>query len=74
MSSIRTDYDALHDGARIVLHPTEDNPLHRAPVKATYSGGYFYCDGTRKEEGPDYFLGDVFLYTRGFTEELPLWV
>lgn len=72
MKAIRTDFEALEDGARLVLYPTEDNPLHKEPVAATYSGGFFYCDGTSEEEGPDYFFGDVFLYNHGFTLELRL--
>lgn len=63
---MRQDFDMLSDGDRIVLHPNNSNPLHKQSVAATYAGGYFYCDGTPPEEGPDYYLGDVLTYNKGF--------
>lgn len=65
---MRTDFDALEDGARIVLHPNADNPLHNKPTTATFHGGYFYCDGTDPALGPDYYFGDVLSFNEGFTE------
>src|SRR3546814_14014500 len=55
---MRTDFDAIEDGAEVMLIPNASNPLHRSMVKAIYSGGYFYCDGSPPEEGPDSYLGD----------------
>lgn len=63
---MKTDFDAIDDGASVVLIPNSDNPLHSTPVKATYSSGYFYCDGSKLEDGPDYYLGDVAKYNDGF--------
>ncbi len=63
---LRTDFEHLEDGERITLYPNADNPLHKKPVTATYSGGYFYCDGSDLMEGPDYYLGDVLDYNDGF--------
>lgn len=63
---MRTDFDAIEEGARVELVPNADNPLHRKPIRAIYSGGYFYCDGTPSEEGPDYYLGDVARYNAGW--------
>ena len=54
--------DELYDGARVRLVPLPENPLHRRPVLATFSGGYFFADGTPPEEGPDYYMGDVLRY------------
>lgn len=67
---MRNDFESLTDGQQVVLVPNQDNPLHSAPVKATYSGGYFYCDGGDPADGPDYYLGDVARFNVGFT--LPL--
>lgn len=64
---MRTDFNTLQDGDEIILHPTPRNPLHKKPVKAIYSSGYFYCDGTRPEDGPDYCFGDVLTFNEGFT-------
>lgn len=47
------------DGARVKLTPNASNPIHKKPVLATYSGGYFYCDGSDPTLGPDYYMGDV---------------
>lgn len=59
--TLRTDFDALEEGQRVILYPRNDNPLHKRPVLATYAAGYFYC-----EEGPDYYLGDVLTFNEGF--------
>ena len=56
------DVESLNDGDRVRLHPNASNPLHRSPVMATYSSGYFYCDGTDPMDGPDYYVGDVLTY------------
>lgn len=66
---MRTDFDAIADGARLTLHPNTNNALHKRPVKATYASGYFYCDGTNPAEGPDYCLGDVLRFNDGYTPE-----
>jgi hypothetical protein len=63
---MRTDFENLADGQTITLFPNEVNPLHSAPIKATYSGGYFYCEGSNPMDGPDYYLGDVLDYNEGF--------
>lgn len=52
----------------LILHPNWNNPIHKKPVKATYYSGYFYCAGTKPEDGPDYYLGDVLKYNSGFTD------
>lgn len=67
--AIRTDFETLKDGARIVLHPRPENPLHRYPIKALYMSGYFYCEGTPAEEGPDYYTGDVLRFNVGFSDD-----
>jgi hypothetical protein len=64
---MRTDFESLSDGDRITLYPNASNPLHSAPVTATYASGYFYCEGTDPTEGPDYYFGDVLRYNEGFT-------
>lgn len=56
------DIAALKDGDRVRLYPTDDNPIHKEPVVATYSAGYFYCDGSNHLDGPDYYFADVFEY------------
>lgn len=66
---MRTDFENLDDGSRIRLYPNNSNPLHKKPVVATYSSGYFYCDGTPPMEGPDYYFGDVMAYNDGFEDE-----
>jgi hypothetical protein len=58
------DLSELEDGAVVMLHPLPGNPLHRKPVRAVFSSGYFYCDGTKPENGPDYYWGDVLTYCR----------
>lgn len=65
----RTDFHALADGERVTLHPSERNRLHRKPVTATHSNGFFYCDGTPLELGPDYYFGDVHEMLHGYTRE-----
>ena len=64
---MRRDIQNLSDGDRVTLYPLPNNPLHTAPVKATYSAGYFYCDGRDPAKGPDYYNGDVLKYNEGFT-------
>ena len=49
-----------------MLYPTAENPLHDNPVNATYSGGFFYCDSSPPELGPDYYWRDVLTFNRGF--------
>lgn len=63
---MRTDFDNLQDGDRVMLFPNNANPLHKRATAATYSSGYFYCDGTNPLDGPDYYWGDVLTYNNGF--------
>jgi len=49
-----------------MLFPNDANPLHKRATAATYSSGYFYCDGSSPTDGPDYYLGDVLAYNDGF--------
>lgn len=63
---MRTDFDKIEEDTRVTLFPNADNPLHKKPVQAFYSAGYFYCDGTSPADGPDYYLGDVHRYNDGF--------
>lgn len=63
---LRTDFQNIEDGSEVVLYPNKGNPLHKKPVTAHYTGGYFYCAGTRPEDGPDYYLGDVLKFNEGF--------
>lgn len=65
---MRNDFDSLEDGQQIMLVPNEDNPIHYKPVRATYQGGYYYCEGSDPMDGPDYYLGDVAKFNIGFTE------
>lgn len=65
---LRTDLEALKDGDEITLYPTDENPLHTKPVKATFSHGYFYCKGSDPADGPDYYFRDVFTFNEGFTK------
>jgi hypothetical protein len=60
------DWSKLRDGDRIILHPNLENPLHSEPIKATFSDGYFYCEGSRPSEGPDFYWNDVHLYNTHF--------
>lgn len=57
-----TDLNTLMDGQRVLLKPLPGNPLHKAPVMATFSSGYFYCDSTDPMDGPDYYWRDVLVY------------
>ena len=54
--------ESLMDGDRVTLYPNATNPLHKRPVAAHFSGGYFYCDGTEPADGPDYYFGDVLTF------------
>lgn len=63
---MRTDFENLSDGDHITLYPNSDNPIHSKPVNAYFFSGYFCCDGTPPEDGPDYYWGDVFRYNDGF--------
>lgn len=63
---MRQDFDQIEDGTTVILYPNERNPLHKKPVKALYDGGYFFCEGTTPTDGPDYYMGDVFSYNKGF--------
>ena len=65
---MRTDFENLQDGDEITLHPNAMNPLHSKPVKTRYIFGYFFCEGTHPEDGPDYYFGDVLAYNEGFTQ------
>lgn len=64
---MRTDFENIENDSRVTLHPLPDNPLHRKPVGAFFSNGYFYCDGNKGEDGPDYYFGDVLRFNEGFT-------
>lgn len=68
VENMKTDIENLQDGERVTLYPLPDNPLHKKPVSAIYSGGYFYCDGSRPEDGPDYYFGDVLTFCEGWTQ------
>lgn len=63
---MRTDFDNLQEGDKVKLYPNGNNPLHKKPVVALYSSGYFYCEGSPAQEGPDYYMGDVLEYNDGF--------
>jgi hypothetical protein len=65
---VRTDFENLQDGDRITLIPNGFNPLHKKPITATHSSGYFYCDGSDPENGPDYYFRDVSDYNAGFVK------
>lgn len=66
-TSLRTDFDAIPDGARIRLHPADANFIHLEPVVAERIGDGFYCDGSDAlRRGPDYRLGDVAAFCRGY--------
>lgn len=66
---MRTDIENLKDGDELTLHPNSINPLHKSPIKAVFSGGYFMCEGSDPELGPDYYFRDVLMYNEGFTIE-----
>jgi hypothetical protein len=61
-----TDIDKLENGQRVKLFPLPGNPLHRVPVFATFSDGYFCCEGSNPYDGPDYYWGDILTYCLGF--------
>lgn len=63
---MRHDFDAIPDGAAIILHPADANMLHRKPVRATRQGFYFYCEGTDPVDGPDYSMRDVSAFCEGW--------
>lgn len=63
---MRTDFENLEDGDRILLYPNESNLLHNKPMVTTYSNGYYYCDSSDPMKGPDYYFRDVALYNSGF--------
>lgn len=67
---IKNDFNSLTDGQQVILVPNQDNPIHHEPVIATYTGGYFYCEGSDPTNGPDYYLGDVARFNTGFTLSL----
>ena len=58
--------ESLADGTRVRLFPNDANPLHKKPVVATYTGGYFFCDGSDPSDGPDYYFRDVLMYNDGW--------
>lgn len=66
---MRTDFENLKNGDLITLHPNASNQLHKKPIKASFSRGYFYCEGTNPMDGPDYYFGDVFAYNESYTKE-----
>lgn len=62
MQKIESFVHLLADGARLRLFPNASNRIHKKPIVATYSGGYFYADGSDPCDGPDYYVGDVLIY------------
>lgn len=63
---MRHDFEGIPDGSTITLHPADANMLHRAPVKATRSGFYFFCEGSDPTDGPDYSMRDVSAFCEGW--------
>lgn len=63
---MRTDFENIPDRSRVRLFPRPNNPLHKKPVEAIYVSGYYVCDGTSFEAGPDYYVRDVAVYNQGF--------
>lgn len=63
---MRQDFENIQEGDLVKLFPSAFNNLHFKPVEAYFNAGYFYCKDTPAENGPDYYFGDVFLYTNGF--------
>jgi len=61
-TEMNVSVEQLSDGDRVRLHPNSDNPIHKQPVYATYSQGYFFCDGSGPADGPDYFFRDVLTF------------
>ena len=66
-TKMRTDFENIEDGTRLMLHPNASNPLHNKPMLATFISGYFYCDESDPANGPDYYFRDVSMYNDGFT-------
>lgn len=65
-TGLNHDFSEIPEGARIVLFPADANPIQKDPRKATFSGGYFFLDGSDPEAGPDYYMGDVAAFCRGW--------
>ena len=65
-TNMRTDFDKIESGQWIMLFPNDSNPLHKSPIKAFYNEGYYYCEGTDPNEGPDYYFRDVGQYNHGY--------
>lgn len=65
-SGMNYDFSEIPDGARIVLFPADANPIQKEPRKATFAGGYFHLDGSNPADGPDYYMGDVAAFCRGW--------
>lgn len=63
---MRTDFENIKNDTRVTLYPNSENPLHKKPVQAFFSSGYFYCDGRPPADGPDYYLGDVLRFIDGY--------
>lgn len=63
---MRTDFENIENYTRVTLYPNSANPLHKKPVQAFFSSGYFYCDGSSPADGPDYYFGDVLKFHDGF--------
>jgi hypothetical protein len=66
---MRTDIENLKDGDRVVLFPNSLNPLHKKPITASFHDGYFYCESSHAEDGPDYYWRDVLEFNEGFEVE-----
>ena len=54
--------NSVEDGSKVMITPNVDNPIHKQPVEATFSGGYFMCEGSDPMDGPDYYFRDVFQF------------
>lgn len=63
---MRRDFENIPNRTRVRLFPKPDNPLHKRPVEAMYISGYYVCDGSPMEAGPDYYFRDVAVYNEGF--------
>jgi hypothetical protein len=64
-----TDLNSIPNESHVTLHPNSSNPLHKKPVRAFFVDGYFYCDGTPPDQGPDYYFRDVLQFNDGWTIE-----
>ena len=62
METITETIEKLKSGDEVLLTPGPNDPIHKKPVKAIYSGGYFYCHDTNPAEGPDYWWRDAEKY------------